>query len=276
VPLSEPELRRRISEQKWTAHNLELAPGVWTLPDRPDLLSSDLSLRSIFQLLSLLYRDPVARLRVADLGCLEGGFSIAFARLGAEVVGVEVRPQNIEKCLLVKEQLGAERLHFVQADVKSFSRDSFGAFDVTLALGILYHLDDPAGWLQQVAEATRGVLFVDSHYAPRDEHELAALNPKLGTLGPVERRCSSGWEYEGRWFPEFSTEVERESDGMLWASYSNPRSFWLTKQSLLSAIQRCGFASVLEVHDQGSSRYDFLSRTYSRCLIAAVKPAGLR
>jgi hypothetical protein len=40
------------------------------------------------------------------LGCLEGGYSVELARLGfREVVGIEVRKANFDKCRFVKERL---------------------------------------------------------------------------------------------------------------------------------------------------------------------------
>ena len=99
---------------------------------------------------------------MADLGCLEGGFSLAFAQLGAEVVAIEARAENFEKCRLVQEHFGLPNLRFVQGDVKDFDRARYGDFDVVLALGILYHLDDPVAWLRQVAGATRAVLYVET------------------------------------------------------------------------------------------------------------------
>jgi SAM-dependent methyltransferase len=272
MALTVDELRERLSRQAWTAHNLELAPGVWTMPGQVGFLETNVYLKAILRVLALLYGPRLAPLRVADLGCLEGGFSVAFAREGAEVVGVEVRPDNLEKCALAGAQMGTERLSFVAGDVKGFTAEAFGTFDVVLALGILYHLDDPVSWIQQVARATRGVLLLDTHFAPEGADLPEELDPRLRALGPLTTAPSTS-SLRGRWFQEFTTEEQRNA--MPWASWSNPSSFWLTKQSLLCSVWEAGFDSLWEVHDVFSRSYEHRQRTYPRCLLVAVKQAGV-
>jgi SAM-dependent methyltransferase len=274
VALTEDVLRKRLAGQNWTAHSLELLPGLCTVPSLSPFLTTNLHLLAILRLLDLLYPNGLSGLRVADLGCLEGGFALAFAQRGAHVVAVEARPENIEKCLLVKEHFDLPNLSFVQADVKSFNADSFGSFDVVLAMGILYHLDDPVASLLDMAKATAGVLFVDTHFAPADDHTMSVLDPRLRTLGPLTTGSFGTWPYKGRLFREYDTEAQRDS--MPWASYSNPSSFWLTKGSLISALHvLCGFGVVMEQYDHYSSAYEAFSTSYPRCMFVGVKPAGV-
>lgn len=274
MALTEDVLRRRLAAQKWTAHNVELLPGLFTLPGTPPLASTNLHLLAILRTLDLLYPSGLHGLRVADLGCLEGGFALAFAQRGAEVVGVEVRRENVEKCLLLKEHFALPNLAFVQADVNTFDREAFGGFDVVLALGILYHLDRPVAWLDQVARATNGVLFVDTHFAPADDAAMAALDPRLSALGPLEEASFQERPFRGRWFREFETEEQR--DGVPWASYANPQSFWLTKASLVGALAwPCRFNVVLEQYDHYADQYEKFATEYPRCMCVGVKPAGV-
>jgi SAM-dependent methyltransferase len=266
-------LRKRLALQRWTAHNLRLTPDIATLPDQPDFLTTNVYLLAIQRFLGALFRGQLTGLRVADLGCLEGGFALAFAQLGAEVVAIEARAENFEKCLLVQEHFGLPNLRFVQGDVKDFDRERYGEFDVVLALGILYHLDDPVAWLRQIAGATRAVLYVETHFAPAAEAGLAGIDPRLRELGPCERRSFEGWDYDGRQFLEYRTVAER--DAMPWASYSNPSSFWLTRQSLFLALRRAGFDVVLEQHEHLAHRYEFFQTTYPRLLCVALKTTAL-
>jgi SAM-dependent methyltransferase len=267
-PLDGDAVRLRLSAQSWTAHNLELAPGVWTIPGQPGFIETNANLQSILTVLRSVFPGGLAGRRVADLGCLEGGYSLALAQHGAAVVGVEARPENVDKCALVRAQFPALDLTFAKGDVKDFTTGRFGSFDVVLALGILYHLDDPVAWIRQVAQATRTLLFIDTHFAPLGD--LADLDPRLRGLGPLETRVAGDEAWSGRWFHEYTTEQER--DGMPWASWSNPSSFWLTKQSLLSAVHSAGFAAVWEVHDAWALIHDRLQSAYPRCRLAALRP----
>lgn len=267
-------LRSRMVGLRWTAHNLELEPGVWTWPEGPDLLATDSRLKAVLNMCRALYGRRLDGQRVLDLGCLEAGYSVGLARAGAEVVGVEARDENFQKCLVVRDALSLPGLVFEQADVKEVTVERFGTFDVVLALGILYHLDDPVSWLRQIAALTRGVLFVDTHYAPVDEASVVATRPELrDRLGPLERLELDGLEVAGRWFREWTHETERES--MLWASWSNPSSLWLTKESLAHAVRHAGFGVVVEQYDHWMNRYDVFTGEYPRTMFAGLKPGEL-
>jgi SAM-dependent methyltransferase len=213
-------------------------------------------------------------LRVADLGCLEGGFSLALAQRGMNMLGIEARRKNLEKAQLLKVHFETTNLEFLCDDVKNFSRERFGMFDIVLALGILYHLDQPVAWLRQIAEATSGVLVVESHFAPSDESSLSQIDPRLSQLGPIEKVEIGRETYEGRWFFEYGEKADREAQ--LWASYSNRSSFWLTKESLLRALTHSGFDLVLEQHDYSVDFYKHLSITFPRGLFLAIKGSGLK
>lgn len=265
---SEP-LRARVARHRWTAHNLELAPGVWTLPGASDFLATESRLAAILRVCRAFYGQRLDDVRVLDLACLEGGFSVGVALAGAEVLGLEAREDHLEKCLVARDSLALQRLTFARGDVKDVTRERFGSFDVVLALGILYHLDDPVGWLRQIAAMTRGVLFVDTHYAPPDEAGVEAVKPGLRSrLGPLERFERDGRAFSGRWFSEWTTEEER--DARPWASWSNPSSLWLTKESLVHAMRHVGFDGVLEQYDYWMDRYAVFTGEHPRTMLIGL------
>lgn len=266
---SDKRLRRELAAQQWTAHNIALAEGVTTMPGQPDFMETDLRLHAIVRTLSLLYRGRLAGLRAADLGCLEGGFALALAQRGMDVVGIEARKQNLEKAQFLADQFKLSNLRFELGDVKNFTRENFGDFDVVLALGILYHLDEPTAWLRQIAQATRGVLIIDSHFAPVDDASLALIDQSLAYLGALERIADQGRTYEGRWFYEYGDDAEAEDQ--VWASYSNRKSFWLTKESLLLALSRAGFDLIFEQHDYSADFYKLFTVEKPRVMLVAVK-----
>jgi 2-polyprenyl-3-methyl-5-hydroxy-6-metoxy-1,4-benzoquinol methylase len=263
------ELRERLKGQQWTAHNIRLNSEVTTISAGPGFMETDLRLKALLRVLALVFNGDLAGLRIADLGCLEGGFSLALAQRGAAVVGLEARARNLEKAQLLKDHFELSNLEFVLTDVKSFSQDRFGLFDAVLALGILYHLDSPAAWLRQVSAATRKVLIVDSHFAPSDSANLALIDPRISSLGPIEKMNHNGNAYEGRWFFEYGENVDPEPQ--LWASYSNRSSFWLTKESLLLAMLHAGFDLVFEQHDYSALNYRHFSVAFPRAMLIGIK-----
>jgi SAM-dependent methyltransferase len=276
MTLSNEILRQRLAKQEWTSHNIRLTNELTTMTGRPDFLKTDRRLQAVTRVLTVLYRNKLTGLRIADLGCLEGGFSLALAMRGADVTGIEARRANLEKCFVLQEHFRLPNLRFVQLDVKGFTSEVLGTFDVVLALGILYHLDKPVEWLQQISEATHGLLVVDSHYAPEEDTSLGLLAPSLARLGKLQRIDVGGCEYEGRSYAEYENDakfhIQRETS--LWSSYSNRESFWLTKKSLLTALLRSGFDLVFEQHDYSVPSHYFFNTTYSRGMFLGVKKAG--
>ena len=274
MPIKDPELKERLARQEWTAHNIRLTNKISTRPGEPDFLATDMRLRAISRTLDFCYDKQLEGLRVADLGCLEGGFSLALAQRGAEVLGIEVRERNVEKCLLLKEHFGLGNLNFVMDDVKNFTVGKYGKFDVILALGILYHLDRPVQWLRQISNATSCLLFIETHYAPPDDHSMQLMAGELAkNLGPLITDEIDGCKYQGRWYQEFANDeswsMGRET--CLWASYSNLKSLWLTKESLLMAVLNSGFSLFLEQHDSSRELFSEVTNKRSRALFVAVR-----
>ena len=271
MALSDEQLKVRLANQEWTSHNIKLSPQITTMPGKPDFMETDTRLRSILRTLSLLYRESFTGLRVADLGCLEGGFALAMAQRGMDVVGIEARQTNFAKLSLIKDHFELPNLEFRRDDVKNFTRENYGSFDIVLALGILYHLDEPIKWMRQLAAATQGLLIVDSHFAPPLDAGLPLLDKRL-PLGPLQKLKDGATTYEGRWFADCSDALDREAQ--VWSSYSNNRSFWLTKDSLCCGLMQAGFGAVFEQFDAWGDLevYKHFSTVFVRGMFLALKP----
>ena len=213
---------------EFTAHNVELRPGEWTLPGKPEIGREPISasyLRTVLQ-----FCPPPARL--ADLGCLEGGYSVHLARAGYDVLGIEGQPDNFATCEWVAQRAGLPNLRFVCDDVRNIG--DHGRFDVVLCAGLIYHLDRPVEFLRQLGEVTDRLLIVSGNFATREGDELATFAPLLS---------AEMTEHEGklgRWFGEAPGP---------WSSVGNPRSFWLERDDLLRAMIESGFPTVFEQFD---------------------------
>jgi hypothetical protein len=269
MKLSTHTLREQLLQQQWTAHNIRLTEELTTIPGQPDFLTSDIRLAAILRTLRTFYHGSIEGLRIADLGCLEGGYSLALAQQGASLLGLEARQQNFVKLELIQEHFDLANLQFKKADVKNFTREAYGVFDTVLALGILYHLDEPVEWLSQIADTVKDILIVDSHYAPADEADLSLLRPSLKHLGELQQINVNNQTFAGRWFFEYPQEADKESQ--LWASYSNNKSFWLTKEALLLALRQAGFDLIFEQHDYSVRKYKIFTTEYPRVFLVAVK-----
>jgi SAM-dependent methyltransferase len=212
----------------FTAHNIELPGGRWTLPSQPRIGAEPVSV-SYLRTLRQICPPPA---RVADLGCLEGGYAVHFARAGYEVLGIEGQPKNFARCQWVAERVGLDNLRFVRDDVRNVA--AYGEFDAVLCAGLLYHLDRPVEFVRTLGEVTRRLLIVSANHATREGRELEVYAPALAAeLTEHEGKL-------GRWFEE------RPSP---WSSLGNSRSFWLERDDLLRTVAEAGFPTVFEQFD---------------------------
>ena len=83
----------------WT-YDIPLPFGIWT---KGNLKMPHTRLKRIVQIVKDVCHKPFSDIRVLDLGCLDGIFSIEFAKQGSETIGVEIREANIIKALFCKE-----------------------------------------------------------------------------------------------------------------------------------------------------------------------------
>lgn len=211
----------------FTAHNILLPDGSQTL--RGTELTKDSGIcQAALRDLALAFPASVQMApRIADLGCLEGGYAVAFAKAGYDVTGFEARAENIACCNYVAKQIALPNLQFIRADVRDVLTTT-DEWDAVFCCGLLYHLDNPVAFLHQLGRATQRLLIVQTHYSthPDAEHE----------------------GHRGHWYTE--------GGNARWASWKNERSFWLTRNDLMAAMRDAGFDLVFE---QADYRNDILA-----------------
>lgn len=185
--------------------------------------------------------------RILDIGCLEGYFSFECARQGADVIGVDGRIINIKKCEFVRSVLKIRNADFRKDDAMRITQKRYGDFDVVLALGLLYHLENPWRFLKNIRQLCAGVLLLETLVAT-DEHpqRLDDWQPDLSKLQPISFGRKT---YYGKYFQEFregTAAVVREFSPR--AALRNDQAVWLTLPSLVQMLKDTGFESVRQVH----------------------------
>jgi methyltransferase family protein len=198
---------------------------------------------------------------IADLGCLEGGYTVEFARLGFQALGLDVRAANIEACRYVQSKLSLPNLKFVRDDVWNVAE--YGPFDAVFCCGLFYHLDRPRAFLDVLSSVTRRLLILQTHFAEAGDSP-SLIHPRrlrraVGRIVPLKNTATTTHKLSrltqheglpGRWFPEFRNErAFRDRENRRWASWGNRRSFWIQREYLLQAIRDAGFDLVMEQFD---------------------------
>lgn len=195
--------------------------------------ANGVKVRRVMQIIRDFANVPFEELRILDLACGEGVYSIEAALRGAEVIALDARTDRMHEGKQAAERLGLSRLRFEQIDIRHVDVDSYGKFDVVFFLGILYHLDakDIFPVLRNIFSMCRPFVVIDTHIA----------------LQPQDETQHDGEIYNGQQVREHADEdSESVRKGRLLASLDNAFSFWFTKDSLFRVLNDIGFTSVCE------------------------------
>lgn len=143
---------------------------------------------------------------VLDIGCNAGFFAIeAKRRRAARVLGLEAQRHEIMQAEFVKRVLNLD-IQYRQMNIYDVSPATVGTFDVTLALGLLYHCRHLLLAMEILFAVTNELLIVDSSILPQDSvakdvsYEWGSLREKVHLLGYVEQSSQPRLENHANWF----------------------------------------------------------------------------
>jgi len=221
---------------EFTAHNILLEDGTQTFPEAGYVMSQHPSFLAAKRSLSVAFPAGLKGVRLVDLGCLEGGYSVEFARLGMDVLGIEARESNFRNCMMMKDRVDLRNLEFVRDDVLNL--EAYGKFDAVLCFGILYHLRNPVSFIGLMGNVCKKLLLINTHFAPEQDSSKFQLSDLTEHEGA-----------QGRWYVEFQNPESDDREKSKWASWTNNESFWLRREFLVQAISAAGFPLVFEQYD---------------------------
>lgn len=101
-------------------------------------------------------------LECLDIGCHEGFYSLAMARRGMNVIGVDAREENLKRARFVARAMGIDNVEYREGRVETLSGELDRTFPLTLFLGVLYHVEDPMRCLREVAAVTGEMCVVET------------------------------------------------------------------------------------------------------------------
>jgi tRNA (mo5U34)-methyltransferase len=155
--VSADALLKSINSRDWF-HRIELGQGVIT-PGMDD---------SPAKLQVLAFPEDLSGKSVIDIGAWDGFFSFEAERRGGDVLATDhycwTRDGifdkggfNIAKAAL-KSNVKERTLR-----VEELPGANLGTFDLVLFLGVLYHAQDPLGYLKIVRSLTKGMAIIETH-----------------------------------------------------------------------------------------------------------------
>lgn len=129
---------------------------------------------------------------VLDVGCNAGFYSLEMKRRGASrVLGIDSQRNLIRQAEFVRDVNGLE-IDYRKMSVYDLDPHAIGQFDVTLALGLLYHCKHLVLALEKLFVVTRELLILETAIYPPEKapasftYEVGGLQPLLHPLAYVE------------------------------------------------------------------------------------------
>lgn len=175
---------------------------------------------------------------ILELGPLEGGHSYMLEQQGAaSVLAIEANRRAYMKCLIAKEIFQLQRVRFVLGDFVRFLRQSDQQFDICIASGVLYHMQNPVELLSLIADHA-GKLMLWTHYYD-EEHVKANPNLQGGHFGKMKTQEFAGFSHDLYQLNYLDSLHSRKFAGA-GATFSH----WMSRADILSALEFFDYGSV--------------------------------
>jgi hypothetical protein len=180
--------------------------------------------------------------RVLELGPLEGAHTLTLRRdlHAANVVAIEANTRAFLRCLITKELMHLDGVEFRLGDFRPYLDTTDERFDLAVAIGVLYHLDDPVPVLANLAKVTDRIVIWSHVYNP--DFDVDRLADRFDA--PVERSIGS---------TPYRLHRYRYEDSLDWSGFcggTRPTASWIERDDLLAVAASLGFEVVLcDDHD---------------------------
>jgi hypothetical protein len=175
--------------------------------------------------------------RVVELGPLEAGHTYMLESLGAEsVLAIEANKRAYLKCLIVKEILGLSRSRFLLGDFVSFLRENEAPFDVCIASGVLYHMQNPCELIHLISKASKKVVLWTHFY---DKALIQTKDIVRGKFSGSIRKTYNGFDHV--------LYKYTYGDALDWTGFcggSSSYSYWMSREDILACLHFFGFQNL--------------------------------
>jgi tRNA (mo5U34)-methyltransferase len=157
-------------------HRIDLGDGLYTKTESVMGEPVDHPLGPWQTIQKLLPRD-LSDKTLLDVGCNGGFYAFEAKRRGAKrVLGVDGQRQHVRQGLFVRKVLGLD-VEFRRLNVYELTSRTVGQFDITLALGLLYHLKHPILALENLYQITKEMLVIETAILPPERTPVSFALP---------------------------------------------------------------------------------------------------
>lgn len=182
--------------------------------------------------------------KILELGPLEASHTYILERAAPALIhAIEANKLSFLRCLVVKEILELKRAKFFLGDFIEWLQHPPVRYDLIVASGVLYHMEDPVRLLELLA-ANCDAFYLWTHYA--SDEAMPPRDPRRSAfLGSVETRECHGIKvrfykrsYHGAW----------RSKAFCGGMHDLHR--WVEKNDILAIVEALGFADIRVAHDE--------------------------
>lgn len=161
-------------------HRIDLGDGIFTKTETVMGEPVDHP-RPTWEIVRQCLPAELAGKSVLDVGCNAGFYCVETKRLGARrVLGVDGQRQHVRQGLFVRKALGLD-IEFRRFSVYDLDPKVLGRFDVTLALGLVYHLKHLVLALERLYDITNELLILETAIIPPGQTPESFVQP-LGEM----------------------------------------------------------------------------------------------
>jgi tRNA (mo5U34)-methyltransferase len=162
--LAPEEIRRGIDELGPWFYAFDFGQGLRTTPLIPPEVAGihDTRLRMLEAAVTAHFGARLGDVDCLDTGCHEGFYSLAMARHGMRVSGIDAREENLRRARFVANGMGVANVTYRLGRVETLARDEGRTYGLVLFLGVLYHVEDPMHCLRQVAAVTGEMCVIET------------------------------------------------------------------------------------------------------------------
>lgn len=187
MTMTRDELLKRVEALAPWFHRITLGEGVQTKTSSVTGEPADHP-QGTWKTIRRCLPEDLSGKSVLDVGCNAGFYSIEAKRRGAaRVLGVDAQRHLINQALFVRRALGLD-IEYRRMSVYDLSRSSVGQFDITLALGLIYHCKHLVLALEKLFEVTSDLLIIETALLPQKKTPNSFVDPVAGpaiTLHPL-------------------------------------------------------------------------------------------
>ncbi len=174
--MTREEIQSELKRLQPWFHRIDLGNGLYTKTESVMGEPIDHPLGPWQTIQKLLPRDLSGK-TLLDVGCNAGFYAFAAKRRGAmRVLGVDGQRQHVRQGLFVRKLLDLE-VEFRRLNVYELTPRSVGQFDITLALGLLYHLKHPILALENLYQVTKELLIIETAIMPPERTPESFTHP---------------------------------------------------------------------------------------------------